>query len=181
MEILEMPLKGAYLIKANSFEDERGEFFRTFCKNIFSENGLENEFVQTSISKNKYKGTLRGMHFQPAPFQEVKLVQCIRGKIYDVILDIRKDSNSFGQYCAVELSEYKNEILYVPKGFAHGFITLEDNSDILYQMSEFYIKDAESGIRYDDPYFNIHWPEQVKYISERDSNHNFWSKEHGRI
>jgi dTDP-4-dehydrorhamnose 3,5-epimerase len=162
-------LDGAYLIKPEIIEDERGFFARTFCKTEFQQHKLISEFVQCNISSNKLKGTLRGMHYQVTPHQETKLVHCIRGSIYDVIIDIRKESSTFTQWQAVELNQSNRNILYIPEGFAHGFITLEDDTEIFYQMSKPYNPDAARTMHWNNNLANINWPNEPLVISEKDS------------
>ena len=164
-------LKGAFIIDIKKIEDNRGFFARTWCRKEFIDHQLDVESAQYSISYNKVKGTLRGMHFQIAPHEETKIVRCTRGKIYDVIIDLRKDSSTYQAYFGVELSAQNYRMLYVPKGFAHGFITLEDNTEIFYQISGFYAPGAARGIRWDDPAFGIEWPIQPIVLSEKDKNY----------
>ena len=171
MKFTQTKLNGAYIIDIEKREDERGFFARTFCANEFSEVNLENKFVQANMSFNYKKGTLRGMHFQKAPFGEDKLVRCTKGSLYDVIIDLRKDSPTFKQWVGVELTEENRRSLFVPKGFAHGFITLEDNTEINYLVSQFYTPSADSGVRYNDPVFGIEWPIEITSVSEKDANH----------
>lgn len=168
MIFTETKLKGAFLIDIVKNEDERGFFARSWCANEMKEYGLNQNIVQTNISFNKTKGTLRGMHFQNAPNQEAKFVRCTKGSIYDVILDLRKNSPTFKQWIGVELSAENYRLLYVPEDFAHGFITLEENTEISYLMTEFYIPGAGIIIRWDDPSFNIEWPLRPIVISEKD-------------
>ena len=163
-----LDLDGAYLIKPELHEDERGYFARSFCKNEFQEQGLVNEFVQCNISFNKREGTLRGMHFQKAPYEETKLIQCTHGSIYDVIIDIRENSHTQGQWLGLELTEDSHSMLYVPAGFAHGFITLTINTVIQYQISISYDAASAAGIRWDEPILDISWPLMPKVISDRD-------------
>jgi dTDP-4-dehydrorhamnose 3,5-epimerase len=170
-------LEGAYLIKPNPIIDERGWFCRTYCEDNFREYGLDSKWVQMNHSYNKKKGTLRGMHFQLNQFAEVKLVRCIRGSIYDVIIDLRENSPTLLKWFGYELSSENKTMLYIPKGFAHGFQTLEDDSEVLYCHSEFYKPGSESGLRYDDPSLNIDWPLTVDFISERDTKHKFIDSE----
>ena len=171
MKFTPTKLKGAYIIDIEKREDERGFFARTFCANEFSEYDLENKFVQANMSFNYKKGTLRGMHFQKAPYGEDKLVRCTKGSLYDVIIDLRPGSETFKQWIGVELTEENRRALFVPKGFAHGFITLEDNTEINYLVTQFYTPAADSGVRYNDPAFNIAWPVKVTSVSEKDKNH----------
>jgi len=174
MRIYETNLADAYVIDIKKNEDERGFFARTFDKNIFFENGLETVFVQTSISTNQKKGTFRGMHYQIKPYEEVKIVRCTKGKIHDIIIDIRPNSKTFKKSFHIELTEKNYKSLYIPKGFAHGFQTLEDNSEVLYQISEFYMPDYSKGIKWNDSKFNIKLPEEISIISTKDlSYHDF--------
>jgi dTDP-4-dehydrorhamnose 3,5-epimerase len=161
-------LAGAYIIEPEPIEDQRGFFARTFCRKEFAEHGLQTQWVQCNISFNKKKGTLRGMHYQAAPDQEVKLVRCTAGAIYDVIIDLRPDSATYTQWVAVELSADNRNMLYVPEDFAHGFLTLTEDSEIFYQMAQFYAPQAARGLRWNDPVFDIDWPESVSAISDRD-------------
>jgi len=153
-------------------EDERGFFARAFCQKEFSELGLEPRFVQCNISYNKKKGTLKGMHYQAHPHEEAKLVRCSSGAIYDVVIDLRKDSSTFKEYFSIELAADSYTMLYVPKGFAHGFITLADDTEVFYQMSEFYEPTAARGLRWNDPAFGINWPIDVSSISEKDKTYS---------
>jgi dTDP-4-dehydrorhamnose 3,5-epimerase len=164
----ETPLKGAYLIEQEPVQDERGFFSRTFCRREFEGQGIHGDFVQCNMAFNRHRGTLRGMHFQAAPHEEIKLVSCIRGRIYDVIIDLRPASQSFRQWHAIELSEDNRLVLYVPKGFAHGFQTLEDDCVVSYHMSEFYCPDLARGVRWNDPAFPIPWPDSAPVISDKD-------------
>ena len=165
------PLKGSYIINLTPFSDERGWFARTYCENEFREIGHAEKWVQMNHSCTTKKGTVRGMHYQLPPFREIKMVRCIRGKVFDVIIDIRKDSATFLQWFGVELSPEAMNMLYIPIGFAHGFQTLSDNSEMIYHHSEFYTPGAEGGIKYNDPAVNIKWPLEETSISERDLNH----------
>ena len=172
----ETKLRGAYVIELDPLEDERGFFARSFCKREFEEHGLNPSVAQSNISYNKKKGTLRGMHYQVAPYEEAKLVSCIRGAIYDVIIDLRADSSSYCQWFAVELSGENYKMLYIPEGFVHGFQTLEDNTVVFYQMSEFYHPECARGVRWDDPAFGIKWPEEPTLIGERDKGYSLFTK-----
>jgi dTDP-4-dehydrorhamnose 3,5-epimerase len=171
MRFIETALKGAFIIELEPIEDERGFFARSFCQKEFEKHGLNFHVVQCNISYNKKKATLRGMHYQVAPYEEVKLVSCIRGTIYDVIIDLRPDSHTYCQWFAMELSSEDYKILYVPKGFAHGFQTLEDNTVVFYQMSEFYHPECARGVRWDDPVFKIEWPLSNRVMSKKDLNY----------
>jgi dTDP-4-dehydrorhamnose 3,5-epimerase len=171
MKFVETPLKGAYVIQPKLLVDARGFFTRTWCAREFGANGLESRLVQSNLSYNRSKGTLRGMHYQAAPFEEAKLVLCTRGALYDVIIDLRQESLTFGKHFGVYLTEENREMVYVPKGFAHGFLTLEDDTVVFYQMSEFYAPGYECGFRWDDPGFGIEWPAEVQVISEKDRSY----------
>lgn len=164
----ETKLKGAFVIEPERIEDERGFFARTFCRKEFEAHGLNPHLVQCSVSFNKKKGTLRGMHYQTAPHEEIKLVRCTRGAIYDVILDLRPTSPTFKQWVSVELTGENRRMVYIPECMAHGFQTIEEETEVLYQMSEFYNPDVARGVRWDDPIFAINWPEQVTFMSAKD-------------
>lgn len=168
MIFTETKLKGAFIIEVEKKEDKRGFFGRSWCAKEMKDHGLNVNIRQANISLNKAKGTLRGMHFQIAPHQEAKLVRCSRGSIYDVIIDLREDSSTFKQWIGVELTQDNYKMLYVPEDFAHGFITLEDNCEISYLMSEFYVPGAGATIRWNDPLFKIDWPMEPVVISEKD-------------
>jgi len=164
----ETALKGAWIIDVQRIDDERGFFARSFCKEEFSNHGLKTDVAQSNISYNKLKGTLRGMHFQQQPKEEAKLVRCTRGKIFDVIIDLRPDSSTYCRWEGVELSKDSRRALYIPKGFAHGFLTLEDDSEVFYQMYEFFAPECASGVRWDDPAFGVSWPLANPIISAKD-------------
>ena len=168
MKFKELELSGAFIIEIEKFVDERGFFARTFDIEQFRNNGLESNIIQCNISFSEKKGTLRGLHYQINPFEETKMVMCTKGKIFDVIIDVRKDSETFGKWKGIELNEKNPNLLYIPKGFAHGFQTLKDNSQVVYQNSQIHKPDFERGIRWDDPYFNIVWPINEKIISDKD-------------
>lgn len=161
-------LDGARLIEFDLLRDNRGYFARTFCEVEYAEQGLVSRFVQHSTSFSKSKGTVRGMHFQEAPHSEVKIVRCLRGAIYDVIVDLRRDSPSYLKWEGFELSPENARHLYVPKGFAHGFQTLADDVEVSYLISEFHSGAASSGVRFDDSAFGIRWPLPVTEMSDRD-------------
>jgi len=161
-------LAGVFLISPELHRDERGFFARTWCTREFEEHGLNPAMVQCSISFNRAKGTLRGVHYQAAPYPEAKLVRCTKGRLYDVALDLRMDSPSYMQWTGTELTEENRRALYIPEGCAHGFLTLEDNTEAFYQMSESYYADGGRGVRWNDPAFGIEWPATVNVISERD-------------
>ena len=166
----ETKLEGAYLIELEKHGDERGYFGRTFCKREFEEIGLNTDWVQCNTSFNQLKGTLRGMHYQEAPFEEIKLVRCTRGSIFDVIIDLRPKSPTFSRYAANTLTVEDGNMHYIPKGFAHGFITLEDETEVFYQMSEYYSPEHGRGVRWNDPAFGIQWPVEVSMISDKDQS-----------
>jgi len=168
MLFVETKLKGAFIIDPERLEDERGFFARSWCEQEFKSHGIEGRCVQCNISFNKKKGTLRGMHYQTAPYEEAKLVRCTKGAIHDLIVDIRPDSPTFKEYVGLQLTADNRRLLYAPGGFAHGFLTLEDDSEVFYQMSEFYSPDHLRGLRWDDPAFGIKWPSDVQVISDRD-------------
>jgi dTDP-4-dehydrorhamnose 3,5-epimerase len=170
MIFTETDLKGSYIIEPEKREDERGFFARGWCQKEFEDHGLVPHIVQANISYNRKRGTLRGMHYQVAPYRETKLVRCTRGALYDVIVDVRPDSPTYKQWIGVELTADNYKMLYVPEGFAHGFITLEDNTEATYQVTEFYTPGAERGLRYDDPTFAIQWPIPVEVISGKDAS-----------
>lgn len=161
-------LAGAFVIEAERHHDERGYFARIWCEREFREHGLDPIAVQSSVSYNRAKGTLRGMHFQRPPSAETKLVRCVRGAMYDVIVDVRPGSKTFLQWMGVELTAENGRMLYVPKGFAHGFQTLIDGTEVVYQMSAFYAPETAGGFRWDDPRVGIVWPSDERIISDRD-------------
>ena len=164
-------LKGSYVIELSPFTDSRGWFVRTFCKKEFLEIGHTKEWVQMNHSFTATKGTIRGMHFQLAPHEEIKMVRCIAGAVYDVIIDVRKDSPTYLQWYGTELSAVNKKMLYIPAGFAHGFQTLEENTELIYHHSEYYSPGAEAGIKFNDKAVNINWPIHITDISDRDNNH----------
>lgn len=165
-----LELDGAFLIETNPVCDERGFFSRIVCEEEFKEHGLPNKWVQQNIAFNNKKGTLRGMHYQKAPFGEIKVVRCTSGSVYDVIVDLRTNSRTYRQWLGFELSRDNHHMLYIPSGFAHGYLTLEDASEITYLVSQAYNPTAESGVRYDDPSIGIDWPAEIKLVSEKDKN-----------
>ena len=171
MIFAETSLRGAYLVEAEPRNDERGFFARTWCQKEFKEHGLNPRLVQCNISFNRKKGTWRGMHYQDAPYEEAKLVRCTMGAVCDVIVDLRPDSPTFGRYATVVLSAENRKMLYIPEGFAHGFVTMEDNTEVLYQMSEFHSPESARGFRWNDPFFGIRLPLEVTVISDRDRNY----------
>ena len=168
MIISETELPGAFVIDLEKIEDERGFFARAWCQRELREHGLESRIAQCNMSFNKRKGTLRGMHFQRPPHEEVKLIRCIRGALYDVIIDLRPQSAAYKRWIGAELTAENRRMLYVPRGFAHGFQTLEEDTETFYMVSEFYTPGAESGVRWDDPSFGIDWPLPPSEISDKD-------------
>ena len=168
MVFIETRLKGAFTIEPELVQDGRGFFARTFDQKEFEARGLNARVVQCNISSNKKKGTLRGMHYQIAPYQEAKLVCCTKGAIYDVIIDLRPNSHTFKKWEAAELTATNRRMLYIPEGFAHGFQTLQDDTEVFYQMSEFYHPESARGVRWDDRAFGIVWPDDVRVVSDRD-------------
>lgn len=169
MVFTETELPGAYIIEIEPSEDERGFFARSFCRREFEAQGLDPALVQCNISFNRRRGTLRGMHFQRPPCQEAKLIRCTAGAIYDVIVDLRPRSPTFLRHVGIDLTAANRRMLYVPQSFAHGFQTLADDCEVFYQMSEFHVAAAGSGLRWNDPALAIHWPEEVTVISPRDA------------
>ena len=168
MIFYETKLSGAYVIEIEKIEDERGFFARTFDKEEFSKYSLDIDLAQSSLSQNSKKGTIRGMHYQTNPYDESKLIRCVKGKIFDIIIDLRPNSKTFKEWFSLELNANNYKMLYIPKGFAHGFQTLEDNSEMFYQISQFYHPEYSKGIRWDDKEFGIQWPLKVSLISEKD-------------
>ena len=168
MIFTQIELAGAYIVDLKQLADDRGFFARGYCSKEFESHGLAPNIVQSNISFNFKKATLRGMHYQVSPFAETKLMRCTRGAIYDVIIDLRPRSKTFRQWFGVELTEENYRMLYVPEGFAHGFETLTDRCEVVYHVSEFYTPNAEQGIRYNDPTFEIRWPLDVQVISAKD-------------
>lgn len=173
MKFVPIPLPGAYLIGLEPFKDERGWFARTYCKDEFSSIGHDREWLQLNHSFTGNKGTIRGMHYQLPPFTEIKLVRCIAGAVFDVVIDLRKDSATFLQWFGVELSAANQQMIYIPDGFAHGFQSLTENTELIYHHSQFYTPGVEGGIRYDEPMIKIKWPLPLTSISERDKDHPF--------
>jgi dTDP-4-dehydrorhamnose 3,5-epimerase len=166
----ETPLKGAFVLDIEKIEDNRGFNARAVCQREFSTHGMTSQFVQGNILYNKTKGTLRGFHFQTPPCAETKLFRCIRGAVYDVIIDMRRESPTYKKWFGVELTATNYRMLYLPGNFAQGFITLADDTELFYLVSEFYSPGHERGIRYDDPQFGVVWPAPVEVISAKDRN-----------
>jgi dTDP-4-dehydrorhamnose 3,5-epimerase len=167
----ETPLQGAFLIELEKHVDTRGYFARSWCAKEFKAHGLSTRMAQCNVSLNLKKGTLRGMHYQVNPFEEAKLVRCTRGALYDVIVDLRHGSRSFREHFGTELTAENGMEMYVPEGFAHGFLTLQEDTEVFYQISEFYAPGSARGFRWDDPAFRIDWPAAVRVISERDRDY----------
>lgn len=171
MIFTETILKDCYVIDIKPFEDERGWFARTYCEEAFATINHNKKWVQLNHSFTKQKGSIRGMHYQPPPFEEIKLVRCIAGAVLDVVVDLRKTSPTFLKWTSIELSATNKKMIYIPEGFAHGFQTLEDNSELIYHHSQFYKPGAEAGLLFNDPILNINWPLEVSNISEKDTKH----------
>lgn len=177
MTFIVTPLSGSYVVDLKPFQDERGWFARYFSKDLFEEIGHSKEWVQMNHSVTYKKGAIRGMHFQVKPYREIKMVRCIAGAVYDVIVDLREDSPTFLQWYGVELSAANRRALYIPEGFAHGFQCLEDNCELLYHHTEFYTPAAEAGLRYNDPILNINWPMPATLLSPRDETHPYLTED----
>lgn len=171
MKFEETKLSGSYTIILSRAGDSRGWFARTYCADEFRKLGLNTEWVQSNHSFSSERATIRGMHYQKEPHGEIKIVRCISGSVYDVIIDLRKNSPTFLEWFGTELSADNMKSVYIPKGFAHGFQTLSENTELVYQHSDFYAPGSEAGIRYNDDRLNIDWPFQASTISERDANH----------
>jgi dTDP-4-dehydrorhamnose 3,5-epimerase len=171
MIFTESPLRGAYVVDLEKRGDDRGFFARAFCEREFAAHGLATRFVQLNNSLTARKGTLRGMHYQLAPKAETKLVRCVRGAFHDVILDLRQGSPTFGRSFGAELSAENRRMMYVPKGFAHGFVTLTDDAEALYLVDEFYSPEHERGVRWNDPAFGLEWPLPPAVVSDKDRAH----------
>jgi dTDP-4-dehydrorhamnose 3,5-epimerase len=164
-------LPGAFIVELEKREDDRGFFARTWCRGEFAAAGLNADLAQSSVSFNRHRGTLRGMHWQDSPHAETKLVRCIRGTIWDVIIDLRPDSPTYTRHLALELTAESGKALYIPEGMAHGFVTLEDGCEVSYQMSEFYESSAARGVRWNDPAFGIDWPLGTPTLHPRDASY----------
>lgn len=172
MKFTETKIKGAYLIELEPISDFRGSFARQFCKKEMKKFGIDFEICQCNISKNPKAGTLRGMHYQKEPYPEIKMVSCTQGKIFDCIVDLREDSQTYLKWQGFELSEDNNKMLYIPSGCAHGFQTLEDNSTVYYQLGEFFMPEYYSGVRWNDPKIGIEWPQtENRIINDRDNSY----------
>ncbi len=176
MKFVETAVPGAFIIELERVEDERGFFARSFCRREFEAHRLNPDLAQCNISYNRIRGTLRGMHYQAAPHAECKLVRCTRGAIYDAIIDLRPDSPTFRRWVGYELSAENRRMLYVPEGVAHGFETLVADTEVFYQMSEFYFAECQRGVRWDDPAFGVAWPMRPVVISDRDAGYPDFSR-----
>lgn len=174
MLFIETKLKGAFIVDLIRMEDKRGFFGRSWCNQEFSEHGLNSRLVQCNISFNNKRGTIRGIHYQASPYQEAKLVRCTMGAIYDVIIDLRPNSPTFKNWFAMELTAENRRALYVPEGFGHGFQTLQDNTEVFYQMTEYFHPEAAQGIHWNDPTFSIAWPLEILVISDKDNSYTNW-------
>ncbi|MCK1321666.1 dTDP-4-dehydrorhamnose 3,5-epimerase [Bradyrhizobium barranii] len=174
MRFTELSLQGAYLVEIEPCKDERGFFARTFCEDEFAAAGLVTRFPQASVSYNARRGTVRGMHFQASPHEETKLVRCLAGAVYDVIVDLRPHSATYRRSVGVELSAQNRAALYIPKGFAHGFQSLQDDSELLYMIDVGYIADAAFGVRWNDPSIDVQWPDPIVVIADKDNAFPDW-------
>jgi len=161
-------LSGAYIIDMEPITDDRGFFARAWCRDTFEKRGLKTDFVQSNNSFSRSKGTLRGLHYQVSPYQEAKLVRCIKGAIYDVMIDVRPDSETYAQWFGIELNAENRRMIYMPEGIAHGFLTLQDETEILYNITQSYHPECERGIRYNDPSIKIKWPRKIEVVTEKD-------------
>ena len=179
MKFTETPIAGLWVIELEPIADDRGFFARTFCEDDFRARGLESHVAQCSIAFSARAGTLRGMHYQREPYAEVKLIRCTRGAVYDAVVDLRPGSATFRHWFAVELTAENRRMLYVPKGLAHGYQTLEDETEITYQMSTPYHPEAAAGVRWNDPAFGVTWPREVTVISDRDATYRDYSMPSG--
>jgi len=173
MKFIPTPLAGSYIVELEPFSDERGWFARYYCKEEFAAIGHQQEWMQMNHSFTREKSTLRGMHFQYPPHSEIKMVRCVSGAVYDVIVDLREGSPTFLQHTGVELSAANRRMIYIPEGFAHGFMTLAENTELLYHHSRIYTPGAEGGLRYDDPLLGIQWPGTPALLSARDQQHPY--------
>jgi dTDP-4-dehydrorhamnose 3,5-epimerase len=176
----ETPLKDAYIIDIEERRDARGFFARAYCAREFEQRGLTPRFVNTNLSRTGSRGTIRGMHYQRQPHAEAKLVRCTRGAIYDVIVDLRTESATWGSWFGVELTADNHRMLFVPEGFAHGFVTIADDTEVTYQVTAHFAPHAEGGIRYDDPAFGIEWPVEVRAVSEKDRSWPLYGRAAGQ-
>jgi dTDP-4-dehydrorhamnose 3,5-epimerase len=168
LRFTELPVSGSFVIDMDMIHDHRGFFGRVWCERELLAHGLNAEIAQVNVGFSKTKGTLRGLHYQEAPHQEVKVVRCTQGRLYDLVLDLRPDSSTYKRWAGVELTAENRRMLYIPMGCAHGYLTLEDDTEMYYSTSAFYSAPASAGVRYDDPEFGIQWPEEVSVISDKD-------------
>ncbi len=173
MKFIKNTIKGSYVIELDKKNDQRGFFARFFCTNEFKKKKLTNKFIQINNSMTLMKGTIRGMHYQKKPFEEVKVIRCISGKIFDVVVDLRKSSKSYLRWYGLELNNNNKKMLYVPRGCAHGFLTLTNNCEVIYLVSKEYSPRHEMGLRFDDPKININWPKKIIHTSEKDMQWKF--------
>lgn len=173
MKFQELKLKGAFVISLEKIEDDRGFFARSWDKEIFEKNKIDSKILECNISHNTKKGTMRGLHYQSKPFEEAKVVRCTKGKAFEVLVDLRKNSETYLKWTGVEISEDNLKMIFVPKGFALGFQTLEDETMLFYQMSQIYKPEYAKGIRYDDPCLKIKWPLEITVISQKDKSWNY--------
>lgn len=173
MKFIETKLKGAFIITPDLIEDERGFFARTFCQKEFAKIGFHKQIVQINHSVTRQKGVIRGMHYQLPPASETKIIRCVQGEVFDVMIDIRAGSPTFMQWHGVELSKDNMRMVYIPEGFAHGFQTIADNAELIYHHSAFYSPEYEHGLKFDDPVLAIHWTLPAGYVSSKDQNYPF--------
>lgn len=171
MKFAETPVRGVWIIDLELRQDERGFFARSFCRREFAERGIDFDIVQCNVSHSGRRGTLRGMHWQRRPHEEAKIVRVVRGAVWDVALDLRADSPTYKRHVGVELTAESRRMIHVPQGCAHGFLTLADDTEVEYLMSEYFVADAARGLRWDDPAFGLAWPEAVRVISARDRSY----------
>ena len=182
MIFTETELKGTFVLEREPIRDERGSFARTWCQREFEAHGLKSAFVQASVSSNRAQGTLRGLHYQAAPHEEAKLVQCARGAIYDVVVDFRPESRTYRRWVAVELTPENGKMLYIPEGVAHGFQTLRDGTDVFYYMTQFHTPHAARGVQWNDPFLGVQWPDaQNRLMSVKDRNWPLLSAVRGQL
>lgn len=175
MKFLKQKIEGVYLIEPEPFEDSRGLYRRHFCKDEFKKHGLDYKVAQANISENKFAYTLRGFHFQKAPYAEAKTLSCVKGAVFDIVVDLRKKSKTYKQWLGFEITEENRKAIHIPKGCAHAILTLKNNTWIHYYSSQFYHPTAEAGIRFNDPAFNFKWPHAPKIVSDKDLNHPNYS------
>ncbi|MFM9913960.1 MAG: dTDP-4-dehydrorhamnose 3,5-epimerase [Methylophilaceae bacterium] len=177
MRFVATPIEGAFIVEMEAIEDERGFFARTYCRDEFIAQGLNPDLVQCNVSFNKHRGTLRGMHYQQAPYAESKLVRCTQGEMVDVVVDVRPSSTSYKKWFSVELSAANRRAFYIPEGVAHGFQTLTENTEVFYQMGSRYHPEAARGIRWNDPEFAIDWPLESPVMNDKDKSYVLWSEQ----